>query len=324
MDECLCGAAATSAACVFTNPLEVVKTRLQLQGELLARGQYTVHYRNVLHAFYAIAEADGLCALQRGLTPGIWYQAFMNGPRLGAYQILDNVGFTRTKDGHVVFYRSVLAGALAGAIGAFIGSPFYLVKTRLQSRAASSVAVGFQHQHSSLGAALVDVYRKSGFTGLWSGVNAAVPRVMVGSAAQLTTFAAAKQRIDEARLFAHPNHILGVFFASCLSGVAVVVFMTPFDVVSTRLYNQPNAGLLGAKPYYKGFWDCVMKISRTEGLLGFYKGWAASFLRSAPHTVLSLIFWDELRKFYFKVRDQGEDQIRDQRSGPKDQRTKTA
>lgn len=296
------GAASTSIACVFTNPLEVVKTRLQLQGELRARGQYTVHYRNVLHAFYAIAEADGLPALQRGLFPAILYQVALNGPRLGAYQILDNAGFTRDKrDGSILFYRSVFAGAVAGAFGAFVGSPFYLTKTRLQARAAASVAVGFQHGQQNFTAALKDVYSKGGLVGLWAGVNAAVPRVMVGSAAQLTTFSAAKQRIDAAGIFPYPNHVLCVFSASCLSGMAVVLFMTPFDVISTRLYNQPSVGGT-EKPYYKGFWDCVIKMSRTEGMFAFYKGWTASLLRSAPHTVLSLIFWDELRKAYFKMR----------------------
>ena len=38
--ECFLAAAAASSACLFTNPLEVVKTRMQLQGELKARGDY--------------------------------------------------------------------------------------------------------------------------------------------------------------------------------------------------------------------------------------------------------------------------------------------
>ena len=39
---------------------------------------------------------------------------------------------------------------------------------------------------------------------------------MVGSAAQLTTFSAAKQRIDAAGIFPYPNHVFCVFLASCL------------------------------------------------------------------------------------------------------------
>jgi len=64
--EYVCGAMSGTAACVFTNPLDVVKTRLQLQGELQARGQHVVHYRNTLHAFYTIARNDGILALQKG------------------------------------------------------------------------------------------------------------------------------------------------------------------------------------------------------------------------------------------------------------------
>lgn len=43
--------------------------------------------------------------------------------------------------------------------------------------------------------AFVTIYRKEGLIGLWRGVNGAVPRVMVGSAAQLATFTSAKERV---------------------------------------------------------------------------------------------------------------------------------
>ena len=114
-------------ACVFTNPLEVVKTRMQLQGELKALGSYQRHYRNVFHAFYTIGRYDGMFALQKGLAPALWYQFFMNGIRLGSYQCFVNVGLTKKPNGEVSFVKSVAAGAVSGCAGAFVGSPFYLV-----------------------------------------------------------------------------------------------------------------------------------------------------------------------------------------------------
>ena len=125
--EFVLGGIATCGACLFTNPLEVVKTRMQLQGELKARGQYAVHYRHAAHAVYTIAKNDGILALQSGLVPALWYQFFMNGLRLGTYQVLVNLGFTTDKHGNISFLQSVLAGAMAGCVGSAVGSPFYMV-----------------------------------------------------------------------------------------------------------------------------------------------------------------------------------------------------
>lgn len=41
------------------------------------------------------------------------------------------------------------------------------------------------------------IWRQQGLLGLWRGVGGAVPRVMVGSAAQLATFTSAKTWVQE-------------------------------------------------------------------------------------------------------------------------------
>lgn len=48
--------------------------------------------------------------------------------------------------------------------------------------------------------AFVSIYRREGLTGLWRGVNGAVPRVMVGSAAQLATFTSAKNWVSQSQV----------------------------------------------------------------------------------------------------------------------------
>ena len=85
-------------------------------------------FRNSLHAFYTIGKTDGILRLQSGLVPALWYQLFMNGFRLGSYQVLINMGFTKDKHGNTSWPRSVLAGAMAGCLGSAIGSPFYMVR----------------------------------------------------------------------------------------------------------------------------------------------------------------------------------------------------
>ncbi|XP_043439002.1 solute carrier family 25 member 35 isoform X2 [Prionailurus bengalensis] len=244
MDFLMSGLAACGA-CLFTNPLEVVKTRMQLQGELQAPGTYQRHYRNVFHAFITIGRVDGLAALQKGLAPALLYQFLMNGIRLGTYGLAEAGGYLHTAEGTLSPPRSAAAGALAGVMGAYLGSPIYMVKTHLQAQAASEIAVGHQYKHQIL----------------------------------------------------PPQSWKVALAAAMVSGMAVVLAMTPFDVVSTRLYNQPTDSQ-GKGLMYRGMLDALRQTARTEGIFGMYKGIGASYFRLGPHTILSLFFWDQLRTLY--------------------------
>lgn len=129
------GATAGCLACFITNPLEVVKTRLQLQGELQAPGTYPRPYRGVLRAAVAVCRADGLWGLQKGLAAGLLYQGLMNGVRFYCYSHAEDAGWTGYPGG------TVAAGAVAGAVGAIVGSPAYLVSAAPPQR-PWSVCVG--------------------------------------------------------------------------------------------------------------------------------------------------------------------------------------
>ncbi|KAM3824256.1 solute carrier family 25 member 34 isoform 2-T2 [Vipera latastei] len=267
------GAAACCLACVFTNPLEVVKTRLQLQGELRCQGSYRRHYRGVLQALVAVSRADGLRGLQKGLAAGLLYQGLMNSVRFGAYSHAEDIGLTQQPGG------TLAAGAVAGALGAFVGSPAYLVKTHLQAQTAAAIAVGHQHNHKSISGAFEAIYRRQGLLGLWRGVSGAVPRVMVGSSVQLATFASAREWVARQQWFQEGSWMVALA-GGMISSVAVAVAMTPFDVGK----------------HYRGFFDCVVRVSEKEGIPALYKGFGPAYLRLGPHTVLSLLFWDELRR----------------------------
>lgn len=58
--------------------LKVIKTRIQLQGELAARGTYVEPYRGIVHAFATVAKNDGLAGLQKGLVPALYFQFIIN------------------------------------------------------------------------------------------------------------------------------------------------------------------------------------------------------------------------------------------------------
>lgn len=161
MDFVVGGLAAAGASC-FSNPIDVLKTRMQLQGELRKKGQHAVHYRNVFHAAYVVVQNDGVLGLQKGLAPAIVMHFIRNSVRLGTYQWLHDIGILTDEKGRTITYRSAIASAASGAAGAFLGSPLFLIKTQLQSQAAHSIAVGHQHHHTGAIKAIANIYHDHG------------------------------------------------------------------------------------------------------------------------------------------------------------------
>ncbi|CAG0884673.1 unnamed protein product [Cyprideis torosa] len=153
---------------------------------------------------------------------------FMNGGRLGSYSTFMELGFTRNRDGEVVLGKSVIFGGLAGVVGAVIASPFFMVKTRLQSKIAQQTAgstwAGHQHEIQGTWSALVTAYQvEGGILGLWRGVTGAIPRVMVGSAAQLATFSKSMEFVDSFHILPQGVRGAGNDFPDRKNSVLVVM-----------------------------------------------------------------------------------------------------
>ncbi|KAF5278785.1 hypothetical protein FQR65_LT15513 [Abscondita terminalis] len=295
MDFVIGGFAAVGSG-FFTNPLELVKTRMQVQGELAAKGQYSVQYKNFLNAGLVIAKHDGILALQAGLVPAQGFQFILNGIRLGLFQTLTDLGFTKNKSDKVILHKTIILGGVCGVLGAVVGSPLYLIKTHLQTQAAQEISFGHQHNHDGTVDAFRKIYAQQGVKGLFRGTCSAIPRNFVGSTSQLTSFDYCKRWLNQHRLYIN-SPLLTTFTASFIGGFIATVFITPFDLISTRLYNQ-GVDRNGRGILYKNYADCVLKVCQSEGIFGLYKGFWAGYLRLGPHTVLSLVFWDQLKNIH--------------------------
>lgn len=298
MDFAIGGLAGVGAG-FFSNPFDVVKTRMQLQGELRAKGQHAVHYRNVVHGFYTIVKHDGIAALQKGLAPALVFQLVVNGTRLGIYQHADNFGLLRNDNNETLMLNSIIAGGICGGIGALAGSPLLLIKTQLMSQSSKEIAVGTQHMHKGMLYGINSIYRESGIKGLWRGAHSMIVRNAFGSSSQIATFACSKEWIERTGWFKDSKY-LAAFVAGNLGAIVKTIVMTPLDVIVTRLYNQ-GVDLHGKGLLYSGISDCAIKITKAEGIFALYKGLGPSFLRQAPHSVLLLVFWDILKDVQRKL-----------------------
>ena len=83
------------------------------------------------------------------------------------------------------------------------------------------------------------------------------------------------------------------FIASMFSGFVTAFMTNPIDVIKTRIMSENvtmNKGLV-----YASTSTCFLKILKTEGVLGFYKGFMPNWMRLGPHTVITFLMFERLR-----------------------------
>nr|XP_029725271.1 solute carrier family 25 member 35-like [Aedes albopictus] len=295
--EFMLGGLSSCSAVLFTFPFDVLKTRQQLEHELATKGSAKhSSYSSVRQSIVTVIKTDGFRGLYKGLPAGILYQFSMNSARLGTYHIVENLGWTRSENALLTPILAVFWGGVAGLIGATASCPVFVAKTQLQAFSKGKYTAKFQHKHDGVIAALRNMYREAGVKGLYRGYTAHLTRVSLGSSVQMTSFAMAKDFFVQYEIF-QKSVALHALAASSVAGLFMCLLMSPVDVVTTRMTNQ-GVSSSGQGLLYKNIFDCFVKIYRSEGIHGMYKGMAPLYMRVVPHTVLNLTFWEFFKKLH--------------------------
>lgn len=319
-------AVSSSGALLFSNPFELIKTRLQLQGELQAADKVTVVYKNMLHGVYVVGRNEGITALYQGIAAAIVHQVVMNGIRFGLYDPFknnfsklirgnkneNNNDLMKLDSGSPYFYSQLLqllpeddplfdvpanlcAAFSVGIVGAFFGSPFFLMKTRLQAKNSSNQQnkVGKQHQYRGMIDGLTQIYKnEGGVRGWWNGAISCMVRTGIGSAAQLPMYDYIKS--VGVRYYGFDSHDikLHMFCALCACN-NIVLFMCPVDTLNVRMF---NASKTCQQQYSSNIFVALGQIAKIEGVRGLYKGAGALWWRTMPHSMGTFLILEQVRK----------------------------
>jgi hypothetical protein len=277
-------------AAVVTNPIDVVKTRLQLQGELSAHH----HRRSLLGLTAYMVRTEGVLVLYKGVMASVLREGSYSTIRMGLYEPFKRLvsgqrDVSSTSDLRV--WQKLLAGGCAGMTGAAIANPTDLIKVRMQADTAS----GGKPRYASMRAAFAHVYRQEGWAGLYRGVGPTTQRAALLTATQLTSYDTAKRYLLQHGWL--QEGMLAHVCASMLAGLACATTTSPIDLVKSRYMNQPFDPLTGKGLTYASTLDCFVKTLRTEGPLSIYKGFTMNWLRIGPHTITTFVIFERLRQW---------------------------
>ena len=296
---------------LFLQPMDVVKTRLQLDR--------SGRYRGIRDCLTKTAEEEGARALWKGLTPFATHLSLKYMLRMGTNAVYQNA--LRDEHGQLSSRARLAAGFGAGVTEALcIVTPFEVVKIKLQQQRGTDAATLRYKGPLHCAAAVV---REHGPLGLWAG---AAPTVLRNGTNQMCMFWA-KHGVDgllwdkrdgDGRTL-HP--LQSMASGACAATLGPVA-TGPFDVVKTRLMARaraapppartPTAHMCGKTfarsqaqdrapgqaPKYRGLAHALMLIPREEGFLVLWKGLLPRLLRIPPGQAITWAAADQLVGMY--------------------------
>lgn len=264
------------AACLVTHPLDLAKVRLQTAK---TPGQ------SLFSMVYQIIRNEGFFKIYSGLSASLLRQATYSTVRFGVYEYM--------KDTYQDTYKTMPTTAmllpmsmLSGALGGLVGNPSDVVNIRMQNDSTLPV-----EQRRNYGNAFKGIYRitcEEGLSSVFRGLMPNLARGVLMTASQVVTYDIAKNilvgnlNMDSSKKSTH-------FSASLLAGFVATTVCSPADVVKTRIMNAE--GTTG------GAVTILKSAIRQEGLGFMFRGWFPSFIRLGPHTIVTFLVLEQLRRY---------------------------
>ncbi|KAI3866427.1 hypothetical protein MKX03_000520 [Papaver bracteatum] len=307
------GIASIIAGC-STHPLDLLKVRMQLNGEIQTSKPTAESVRPAFATTTAVAapklnatpppppprvgllsvgktivQEQGLRGLFSGVSATVLRQTLYSTTRMGLYDIMKQK-WTDPETGNMPLVRKIGAGLVAGGIGAACGNPADVAMVRMQ--ADGRLPLDQRRNYKSVVDAITRMAKQEGITSLWRGSSLTVNRAMIVTASQLASYDQIKETILDKGIMKDGlgTHVTASFAAGFVASVA----SNPVDVIKTRVMNMKYER--GGVPPYSGALDCAMKTIKAEGPMALYKGFIPTISRQGPFTVVLFVTLEQVRK----------------------------
>ncbi|KAF1966792.1 peroxisomal carrier protein [Bimuria novae-zelandiae CBS 107.79] len=261
-------AVAGSAGAVLANalvyPLDIVKTKLQVQvkrapsyAEVAANPAHDEHYASALDAISKILKAEGVAGLYAGMPGSLIGVASTNFAYFYWYTVVRTLYLQYSTAPGTAAELSL--GAVAGAAAQLFTIPVAVVTTRQQTTS--------KHERKGLlatGREVID--SEDGWTGLWRGLKASLVLV-VNPAITYGAYQRLKESCFPGRTALKPWE---AFVLGGMSKALATIATQPLIVAKVGLQSKPPPARNG-KPF-KSFIEVMQYIVEHEGLMGLFKG----------------------------------------------------
>lgn len=173
--EIAAGCSAGACQVVFTNPLEICKIRLQVQGEMIKKAAVSSEAAETAKTAAQIVKELGIRGMYKGTTACLLRDVPFSAIYFPTYANLKRILFqfdpNDPKRNRLQSWQLLVSGALAGMPAAYLTTPCDVIKTRLQLRARKGEVA-----YTGIGNAFKTILKQEGFQAFFQGGLARVLR----------------------------------------------------------------------------------------------------------------------------------------------------
>jgi len=268
----IAGASGAVLANAIVYPLDIVKTRLQVQVKRKPSAKATnpadgEHYTSTLDAINKIVRDDGVAGLYAGMTGSLIGVASTNFAYFYWYTVVRTLYISSNKiQGPPSTAIELSLGAIAGAIAQLFTIPVAVVTTRQQT-------VNKLERKGLIATGREVVNSEDGWTGLWRGLKASLVLV-VNPAITYGAYQRLRDVMYPGKTSLRPRE---AFLLGSMSKALATIVTQPLIVAKVGLQSK-TPPVRNGKPF-KSFGEVMAFIIEHEGLLGLFKGIGPQILK---------------------------------------------
>ncbi|KAK7583868.1 hypothetical protein V9T40_004831 [Parthenolecanium corni] len=180
-----------------------------------------------------------------------------------------------SKTDATAFAKDFLAGGISAAVSKTAVAPIERVKLLLQVQHASK-QIAVDKQYKGIIDCFVRIPKEQGFVSLWRGNMANVIRYFPTQALNFAFKDVYKRTfldgVDKNKQFW--RYFAGNLASGGAAGATSLCFVYPLDFARTRLAADVGKG--AAEREFKGLIDCLTKTTKSDGVIGLYRGFGVS------------------------------------------------
>ncbi|EDW78447.1 uncharacterized protein Dwil_GK16434 [Drosophila willistoni] len=280
------GSAGFLEVCIM-QPLDVVKTRIQIQASPVSAAVSEVHYNGVFDCFAKMYRNEGVTSYWKGIMPPILAETPKRAIKFLVFeQTKPLFQFGEPQPTPLTFS---LAGLTAGTLEAIAVNPFEVVKVAQQADR--------QKKMLSTGTVARDIVRRDGFglRGLNKGLTATMGRNGVFNMVYFGFYHSVRNAVPVAQ--DHRWEFLRKVAIGFLAGTLACFVNIPFDVAKSRIQGpQPVPGQIK----YRGTFASMGIVYREEGFRALYKGLVPKIMRLGPGGAILLLVFEYSYEYLMK------------------------